>query len=294
MKASRSEILAAIGAWSAMLLSALFNLLNHNDYPLPTPEVGLVAAVLILIAVGAGLLHNLAPRLSFVFTAALVAIGFDLNGAGENLILALGVGTLVLAWFFDRAVLKIVTVAFATVALFQFGEGLLDRSPTQSAAPVAPGPDNLPPVVHIVFDAYLGTQGMAASPALSRLREETVAFYTSRGLRLYDGAYSRHSNTANSTPYALSFGKLPLATTSQRAQYIQPPRLEYFERLKRRGYTISSLHVDFIDYCTTQPIDNCRTVDGGGQRTWHQAAGRSKPRRAETVSNSRRCVPDQQ
>src|SRR5690606_33066037 len=119
MKVLKPERLAAIAAWSAMLLAALFNLLNYNDYPLLTPEVGLVALVLVVIATGAGFLHQLAPRLSFAFTAALVLIGFSLNGASEDLALLLGLATLGLAWFYDKVVLKIVTVAFATVALFQ-------------------------------------------------------------------------------------------------------------------------------------------------------------------------------
>jgi len=242
-----------------MLLSALFNLLNYSEYPMLAPEVALVSVVLILIAICTGFLHRLAPRLSFLFTAGLVAVGFSLNGASALIVNALGLGTLVLAWFYDRAMLRIVTTAFTVVALFQFGGGLIDGTGHESGEARASIRNDLPPIVHLILDGYVGTEGMAADPVLAQLREETIAFYTGHGFRLYDGAYSRHALTANSIPYALSFGEAPLATTSRDIQHILPPKLEYFTLLKRNGYAISSLHPDFIDLCATQPIDRCRT-----------------------------------
>jgi hypothetical protein len=100
---------------------------------------------------------------------------------------------------------------------------------------------------------------MAAEPELAALRKDTIDFYTDRGFSLYDGAYSRHSNTANSVPYILSFGNAPLATSDTRVQHIRPPKLDYFGLLNDRGYAISSLHVDFIDYCAAGQVEMCET-----------------------------------
>ena len=62
------------------LLASFANLLNHHHYPVFTAEVGLVAAVLLIVALLLTGLHRLAqPRLAFLITALVSAIIIDLG-----------------------------------------------------------------------------------------------------------------------------------------------------------------------------------------------------------------------
>lgn len=251
-------------AWALMLVASLLNLLNFNDYPLVRSEVAIVIAALALIAAGLALAERLAPRLAFIFTGLLVGLGADFNTDAAKLPVILGCAAAAVALFHNKNVVKLALAAFGTVMLFQLAiaaSGAWSASPPARAAPAPDGGDaSRPPIVHLLMDSYLGTEGMGADPAFAKLREETIAFYTERGFRLYDGAYSRHANTANSVPYILSFGNARPATVGQVAERQSPGRLDYFDQLAASGYDISIFGADFLDLCEGQPVDDCRHV----------------------------------
>ena len=168
------------------------------------------------------------------------------------------------ALFHNRNVVKLAAAAFGAVMLFQLAtaaSGAWTASPPAHAAPTPDSGDaSRPPIIHLLMDSYLGTEGMGADPAFARLREETIAFYTQHGFRLYDGAYSRHANTANSVPYILSFGTAVPAKVGQVAerQYARPAGL--FRSTRRERLRHFGLGADFLDLCAGQPIDDCRQV----------------------------------
>jgi len=258
----RHDWIAKAAAWALMFAASLLNLLNFNEYPLVRREVAVVIAALALISAGLSLVERLAPRRAFVFTGVLVGLGADLNTGAATLPVILGCAAGAAAWFYNKNVVKLASTAFGTVMLFQLGiagAGVWSASPPAHAAPApSSGDASLPPIVHLLMDSYLGTEGMGADPAFAQLREQTIAFYLEHGFRLYDGAYSRHANTANSVPYILSFGNAAPATVSQRSERFSPGRLDYFDRLAARGYGISILGADFINLCDGQPVDDCR------------------------------------
>jgi len=250
-------------AWAAVFAASTINLLTHNNYPIFRIEIGLVLLVCILMGGLCGLMHEAArPRLSWIFTGILVGFAVDLNTANDLLPLAAGILALVLAFFWDEVVLKFSAGGFSVSVVIQlvssafFGGSLLAAAQTTPAT--SSSGNDLPPIVHILLDSYLGTGGMGADPKkFGQLRHENYEFWKGHSFLLYDGAYSRHANTANSVPHMLSFGKHRLAKTTQRVQHTSPDQLEYFKQLHDRGYSVQATFPDFIDLCENQTVDAC-------------------------------------
>lgn len=260
-----TEYALRLAAWALVLAGSLLNLLNFNDYPLVSPEVGLVLLAIAPVAAIAAVLHTAAPRLSFVFTGILVGLAVDLNSDGEIVAVAAGLAAAALAFRWDQVVLKLAIAGFSAVMLSQVATASISAGGPIGSAKAATTPDRLHsadqprPIVHIVLDSYLGMEGMSADPAgFASLRRDNVDFWTGHGFRLYEGAYSRHANTVNSIPHMLSFGKRPFATTTQRLQHVSPGRLDYFDVLAARKYRVSAIMPDFIDLCFQQKIADCR------------------------------------
>lgn len=260
---ARDDFLLRAGAWLLVLYGSFANLLNYHDYPLLTPEVLVVALGLFGVGAVMALVHMLsAPRLSFLMTGILIGFAVDLNDIGEwPVILGATAGGIAAAYLFDRVILKLLCAAFAAVAVFQlasvtFNEG---RTPTPTFTPAAQSPRAAgpPPLVHVVFDAYLGMSGMRDDEAsFSDLRRRNEDFFRARGFRLFGGAYSEHRDTANAIPAMLSFDRAPFAKDSPEARKA-PPALEYFIRLERLGYRTHVLRTDYLNLCTNQPIAAC-------------------------------------
>lgn len=252
-------------AWVLMFAASLFNLLNFNNYPLFRVEVALVFCFLAVIGLALVLLEVAAARLAFAFTALLVLVGADLNTESNVIPPLLGLAALAAAWFNNAAVVRICIAAFGAVVVFQIGTGAIgstssivtEQHPSRQAASTT----SLPPLIHLLMDSYVGTEGMSVDPEYDSIREDTLRFYTDRGFQLYDGAYSRHANTANSIPYILSFGNAKFTEESQVVKRKVPDRLQYFDALRSDGYAITVLGSNFVDLCTRQPIAECRQFE---------------------------------
>lgn len=253
------------------LLACLANLLNFHHYPVFRAETGLVAMVLLVVAVLAAGLHRLAqPRLSFLLTGLYIAILVDLGADLHAMAFPVLTGVLAFtAWRFERVVLKLAGAAFASVLLFQ---GLdLVRAPDQPPAPrneakrlqdSANRDSTLRPVVHLLLDSYIGLDGMsAAGTNFGDLRQQQERFYLDHGFQLYPGAYSRHAKTINSLPEMLSYGRAKPATGRRDLQSTVAEPLPYFIDLDRKGYRTSVAAPSFVDLCPNQPLSQCRNYN---------------------------------
>ncbi|MFO1254181.1 MAG: hypothetical protein U1E37_00675 [Sphingomonadaceae bacterium] len=253
------------------LLAALANLLNHHAYPLFRAEVGVVALVLLAVAAGATALHRLArPRLSFLLTGLYAAILIDLGADLHTLVFPVLTGVLALiAWKYERAVLKLTGAAFASVLLLQTVD--LIRAPAQPPAPrneakrlqdSASRNHALRPVVHLMLDSYIGLDGMSAQGTnFGDLRQQQERFYLDHGFTLYPGAYSRHAKTINSLPEFLSYGRAKPPTGRRDLQTTVAEPLPYFIDLDRKGYTTTVDAPSFVDLCPRQPLTLCRNYN---------------------------------
>lgn len=257
--------------WLVALWAGFFNLINYHQYPLFRLECTLVLLGLAAIAWLMSALRKAAgPRLAFLMSALFLAIVIDLSTSIDlGWFYALWGGLAIIAWFAERALLKLSLAAFSSVFLFQFvalatGIGAPERPANYAKRlqdPERPATDR-PAIVHLVLDSYLGLDGMGLGPEYyTRLRAEQVAFFTARGFQVYPGTYSRHVKTVNSLPQLFSYGEAPLATTDRNLQYAVADELPYFMDLDRRGYRTSVVAPTYLDFCVNQPLSYCRKFE---------------------------------
>jgi len=253
-------------AWFVMLSASLLNFLNFNEYPLFRGEVAIVLGGLLLVAAALTGLERAAPRLAFVFTSILVGFGVDLNMAPSIWPLIVGIAALSIAGFHNAAVVKVATAAFGAVLLFQLAMGVTGprTAALNARSTVVPETASQAPVVHLLLDSYMGLDGMGADPAYAELRTETAEFYRRHGFRVYQGAYSRHANTANSVPYLLSFGTAAPAKVTQLDERLLPGRFDYFVHLSSQGYAVSVRGANYLDLCADQPVRDCQQYTYSG------------------------------
>lgn len=264
MSSERRALIAKAGVWMLMLSASLLNFLNFNDYPLFRPEVGIVLLGFALISVVLTGLEKSAPRLAFVFTGLMIGLAADLNVDAPLAPLLAGGFALAIARSHNAAVVKVAGAAFGTVVAFQLVTGALASPPAARDAPPVERVSKRPPVIHLMLDSYVGLDGMSADADFVGLRKETEALYRKARFRVYESAYSRHANTANSVPYFLSFGTSAPVLLSQQSARATPERFDYFDRLAGEGYAINVRGANFIDLCTGQAVTDCRQYPYAG------------------------------
>lgn len=253
------------------LLADLANLLNFQHYPALRAEVVMVAAALILAAAAMAGLHRLAqPRLAFAFTGLYVALLIDLGSTLNNLVFPISAAVIAaLAWWNERAVLKLSLAAFLSVLAFQAFDLIAGaeshaapRNEAKMLQPEAKANPKLRPIVHLMLDSYIGLEGMSAADTnFGTLRQEQERFYLDHGFQFYPQAYSRHPKTINALPEFLSYGRAAHATEPRNVQSTVAPPLAYFRDLDRTGYRISALTPSFVDLCPNQPMTLCRNYN---------------------------------
>src|SRR5690606_8009235 len=117
----------------------------------------------------------------------------------------------------------------------------------------------LPALLHIILDEHIGVEGLPLDNSRSQaMKRELQDFYISREFRLFGRAYSEHLHTVNSVPQILNFGELQ-DNGPNPMDGIELKHNAYFDSLRKRGYRISVLQSDFLDYCGNAKIANCET-----------------------------------
>lgn len=254
--------------WTIALWASFLNLLSFHHYPLVRAEVSITLLGLALLGTVLGAMQHAArPRLSFVVAGLFLAVMIDLNAPVERVwFFVIWVGLSVAAYFALDAVIKIAFAAFMAVLLFPVAESAIgvgaparDRNMVENRqVPGRPVADR-PAIIHVVLDSHLGLDGFALGPdAYGTLNADLAAFFTDQGFQYYPRAYSRHSRTADSIPYAFSYGDNPPALQWVNSDHAVPGKLPYFSDLDARGYRISASAPVYLDMCVNQPMTVCR------------------------------------
>jgi hypothetical protein len=242
-----------------VLVASLANYLNHNDYPLLTPEVGLVAGALIVTAAAVGLAYAASGRFGRTLLEVLLCyLAFDLNFDGMGVVMA----TLMAAVALNRILVPmlgiVALVVLATEAFGAFRGGTVDAQTVSEPAshPGAPNPD-APVLLHLILDEHIGIEGLLGRlPEASDMRHDLAWFYSEAGFRLFGGAYSEHFRTVNAIPHILNFG----AAQPWRPEHEDGLVVEenaYFERLGELGYDLKVYQTDFVNYCANHTVRSC-------------------------------------
>lgn len=263
-------------AFALVLTAPWVVLLGYHGYALFRPEVLLTATAAVataaILALASGVMGVLVRT---VLLALLLTLFIDLHVTVPRLssilfaLTFLGIaGALgALLWLLREHAAAIVSVIFLTLIAIT----LLTANPSsqritnQSGAPAAPA-SNAPLLIHIILDEHIGVEGLPPEIAAARqLRGELIEFYTSRGFRLFGGAYSEYANTFNAIANLLNF-----AERGVNHSFVRPgtggrawdlTESAYFSMLQQRGYQLHLYQSTYVDLCHAAGVRpwNCLT-----------------------------------
>jgi hypothetical protein len=140
--------------------------------------------------------------------------------------------------------------------------------------------ENLPIVVHLVFDEMMSTGGMTSDlPGGERTRRLLLDFGEKHAFRVFDSVYSRYWTTGRAIPNMMNREYLGRTSMDPNSQLPYDPETRsfsletnaYFEDMAGRGYRTAVFQVPFMNFCANRNVDLCETFDsfdpGGGEST---------------------------
>ena len=255
-----------------VLLSPFVNYLKFNDYGLLRPEslicmagiagVGLVPGLVMALGGRFGRALGMALLVTLFLDLHLDWFGLDAKNHALGvivLVLASLIGGFAVAWLVGAHITRIVAAAAGGP---RGGPGGLSAPPGPARGGGAPPPPPtgpaLPPVLHLILDEQLATEGIPVQIAGGReLKESLIRFYPSRGFRLFGRTYSRYFETHNSIPNLVNLTVQPID-----ANYLQSLAVPlvvkenaYFRKMLDEGYRIHVYQSEFMDFCRASGLE---------------------------------------
>ena len=278
-----------LAALALIVFAPFVILLSYHGYPYFTPEVLLIlAATLVAAALFALLISFTRGFVRILLLAGLIALFIDMQVGLSPRWSSLSVMLMFLAVVAVLAALlsllrenaaTIVCVIFVTLlalTLVRGSSGALQVVTEQSATKSSTGAEP-PLLIHLLLDEHIGVESLPPEiPGTNALRPELVDFYTSRGFRLFGGAYSQYAHTYNSIANLLNFSSRevshPYLSHGTDETEWQLKQAAYFPMLRERGYrlhVIQSTYMDLchpdgtqLEECTTYPVTGLRMLRG--------------------------------
>ena len=266
--AGMTRILRASIAPFLLLITPFASYLQYNRLGVTNPEVILAVLVMAAVALLLGALSVLSPVVTVVTLAALLTFFIDIQ-AREPGLKRLGLAFIALSvvlWLLRRHAARIVSLMMATVLALSFVPSRSqaaspDKLPIGGRVPAAR--TDLPLVVHVILDEYIGPEGVPIDLAPEGFKQQYQAFYVDRGFRLFGKAYSEYPKTMWSIPELLNLSPTHfspgLMTAGSSDNNYHLARNDYFERMASLGYTVRVHQSTFIDLCPDNGVATCRT-----------------------------------
>jgi sulfatase-like protein len=263
-----TRILRASIAPFLLLITPFASYLQFNRLGVTNPEVILAVLAIVAVALVLGAVSIVSPVLTVVVLAGLLTFFIDVQ-AHEPGLKRLGLAFIALTvvfWLLRRHAARIVSLMMATMLVMSFVP-----SRSQAASPdsmsigqgTAAGRTDLPLVVHVIMDEYIGPEGVPVDLAPDGFKQQYQSFYVDRGFRLFGKAYSEYPKTMWSIPELLNLSPthfMPdLMSADSSDNNFHLVRNEYFERLAKLGYRVRVHQSTFINVCPDNGPAICRT-----------------------------------
>lgn len=253
-----------LGALALIVLAPFVVLLSFHGYSYFTPEVLLIVVAALSVAALLALLLGIArPLLRAVVLAGLIVLFIDMHvdlPPWSSLVLVLlflaavaAIATILsLLREHATAILAVVFVTLIALTLVR-GSSNPNQIVSERIATASSGNAEPPLLVHLLLDEHIGVEGLPRDiPAARDLRATLIDFYTSRGFRLFGGAYSQYANTYNSIANLLNFSSREVSHP-----YLSPgeesdwnlKQSAYFQMLQQRGYRLHVYQSTYMDLC---------------------------------------------
>lgn len=121
---------------------------------------------------------------------------------------------------------------------------------------------DLPPVIHIILDGFIGMDGLPSYPASEQLRDELNAFFNQYKFQVFTRAYSRYASTGDALYSALNFrnsaeSKFGLEHLSRSEHKLKSNA--QFDAMQKIGYRFNIYQTEYMDFCKSNAgyVDRC-------------------------------------
>ncbi len=266
--AGLTRILRASIAPFLLLLTPFASYLHYNKATILSPEVMVAVLLIAGLALLLGAVSEISPVFAVTILAALAVFFIDIQ-AREPGLKRLGLIAFALCavfWLLRRHAARIVSLMMATMLAISF----LPSRPAASASNqrlervVSGDGADRPLILHLLFDEYIGSEGLPHDLAPEAFKQQFQSFYVDRGFRLFGKAYSEYQRTSWSVPELLNLSPahyIPDLLTAGRSDgTYQLTRNAYFEGLSNLGYAIKVHQPDYLDLCPENlAAASCRT-----------------------------------
>ena len=262
------RILRASIAPFLLLITPFASYLQFNRLAVTNPEVILAVVAIVAVALLLGAVSVLSPALTVVVLAGLLTFFIDIQ-AREPGLKRLGLAFIALSvvlWLLRRHAARIVSLMMATMLALSFVPPRSQAASPDTASIAGGAPSersDLPLVVHLMMDEYIGPEGVPMDLAPEGFKQQFQDFYIDRGFRLFGKAYSEYPKTMWSIPELLNLSPthfapdLMSADSSDNNYHLA--RNDYFDRMARVGYNVHVYQSSFIDLCPDNGPATCRT-----------------------------------
>ena len=252
---SWQKSLPALFVFQFLLLAyPVLSFLWRRSYDVLTPETGILFLAILTFSAFASILVWKAPQPArslwlVLLTCLALMVQFNLRVAGLALCGLLG---LLLALRVKDSYHRYgIPVLLALIAGAYFDAVRQQSSNATVRHPVSQDA-GLPPVVHIMLDAFIGTEGLPPYPATGILKDSINSFFEKYGFRVFSRAYTRYVSTGNSVYSGFNFrhdnySQYAQEVLNKQEHHLKPNAL--FDAVVDAGYGLNIFQTEFIDFC---------------------------------------------
>ena len=242
----------------------LLTLLWRRNYSIFSAEVGilflLITALAILLAI---VLSKVRTIIGLLLTSLFITITFliQFNLLLEGMLIS-AVASLVIAWRIKAKLYLYSLPVLAALLLGAWLDSVEDARKTLSVEVTDSVNPELPPIVHILLDGFVGPGGLPGNANAAIFKEEFYRLFNDFGFQVFPRAYSRYSATVDSLYSAFNFKNDAESRYSLEVLGRREHKLEsniQFDVLESLGYRFNIYQTGHLDFCQSNPdsLDRC-------------------------------------
>jgi hypothetical protein len=231
----------------------------RHSYPIITTEsLSLLTVALILSVVMTIIVEYTRKMMSTLVVAVILAVTFAIQ---FNLGLP-GIAIIVAAAVIFQIQLKerFFLLCLPVLVMLIVGAFFDSRNSSELNVPANTQADSneLPPIVHIVLDGFIGMDGLPDYESSGAIRNEVEGFFEKHRFQLFPRAYSRYISTVNSLYSAFEFSddrESPYELEIAAGEKHSVKQNLMFDAFKQLGYRFNVYQTDHLDFCQSYRED---------------------------------------
>jgi hypothetical protein len=246
---------------------------RSSGYGFWRPEILLAAGALVLAGAVLGAVARRLGTTARVLVVAALVVAFvdvqtDVVRSFGPALLVLTLASIAVAWLLREHLATIVVAVLGTALVATLLLPPHGRPEPAARAPAGAARSDLPVVLHLILDEQIGLDGIPLDmPGAAATREWLLAFWASRGFRVFGRAYSRYYETHNAISNLLNLAARDVDAAWFRGRFREgahPEENAWLAAMAGRGHAIHVYQTDFLDLCGTRDgayVRSCFTYD---------------------------------